>query len=87
MDDDERTPELDALSVEVGKSIGAYARAKAQAEGRDDPIVIAWAVGYEYTSVELEQKRQGGRGVIVDNGQMLSASWGLGEFISAAFSA
>ena len=84
-DDDDATPELEALRDEVGKAIAAYARAKAKHDEKDEPIVVAWACGYEYSSVELEQNRQAGRGVIVENGQMLSASWGLGQFISAAF--
>lgn len=85
MDDDPSTPELDALGDEVGKAIAAYARARAAHDGRDEPIIIAWVAGYEYSSVELEQKRQSGRGVVVDNGQMLSARWGLGAFIASAF--
>jgi hypothetical protein len=85
LDDDQSTPDLDALGDEVGKAIAAYARAKAAHDGKDEPIIVAWAAGYEYTSVELEQNRRAGRGVVVDNGQMLSASWGLGAFISAAF--
>ena len=75
----------DAIRDDIERLIAEFLRAKADAEGRSDPILTGWALGYEYASVELEREGKAGRGVIVMEGQMVSTSYGLGAFVVSVF--
>lgn len=51
----------------------------------DAPYVVAWAVAAEWTNAELEQSGRAGRDVISPSEQSISASAGLGAYLSNRF--
>lgn len=71
----------DARDV-VSKAISDYLTAVRPDEAT---IVVAWAVGIEWTSIELEQNFQAGRDVIMPREQTISASAGLGAYLVNRF--
>lgn len=51
----------------------------------DDPIVVAWVAGYEWTSVHLEANDEAGRFAFGSLDQTISSSLGLGKFIARQY--
>lgn len=89
MDDDEtaqldwHTPEFDLARSEIRAGVNRYAVELArQHEETDEPLVIAWAVAFESTSIQLEQRDQARRDSIVPTEQSISASVGLGTWLA-----
>lgn len=76
-------PEVVAARDAVGKAIGEYLRIIRPTE---DPYVVAWAVGAEWTNADLEQSGRAGRDVISPSEQTLSASAGIGAYLFNRFS-
>lgn len=88
MSDEEReydylAPDVVAARDAVGKAIADYLRI---IRPDDDPYVVAWAVGAEWTNAELEHAGRAGRAVISPSEQSISASAGLGAYLSNRFS-
>lgn len=88
MDDDDlrpydyHAPEVQAARDAVGRAIGNYL---ATIRPDEQPYVVAWAVGVEWTNAELEQNAQAGRDVISPAEQSISASCGLGTYLVNRF--
>lgn len=88
MSDEERpydylAPEVVAARDAVGKAIAEYLRT---IRPDDNPYVVAWAVGAEWTNAELEQTGRAGRDVISPSEQSISASAGIGAHLVNRFS-
>ncbi len=75
-------PDVVAARDTVGKAISDYLRV---IRPDDDPYVVAWAVGVEWTNAELEQTGRAGRDVISPSEQSISASAGLGAYLTHRF--
>lgn len=75
-------PNVVAARDAVGKAIADYLRT---IRPTDDPYVVAWCVGAEWTNAELEQTGRAGRDVISPSEQSISASAGIGAYITARF--
>lgn len=87
MEDEERpydymAPEVVAARAAVGKAISEYLKV---IRPHDDPYVVAWAVGAEWTNAELEQTGRAGRDVISPSEQPIAASAGLGAYLLNRF--
>lgn len=86
MDDDREydylAPDIVAARDAVGKAITDYLRT---IRPDDDPYVVAWCVGAEWTNPEFEQTGRAGRDVISPSEQSISASAGIGAYITARF--
>lgn len=85
--DDEReydylAPEVVAARDAVGRAIADYLRTIRPDE---DPYLVAWAVGAEWTNTDLEQSGRAGRDVISPSEQSISASAGLGAYLVNRF--
>lgn len=84
--DEQAQQELTAISDEIGRLVQRYAERRAVAEeDASPPIVVAWAVSYELTSIELELRAQARGGQIIRDGQSIVASLGLGIKLADAF--
>jgi hypothetical protein len=80
---DWHTEEFEQARAEIQAGVNRYAKELArQHEEADDPIVIAWAVAFESTSIQLEQRDQARRDSIVPTEQSISASLGLGTWLA-----
>jgi hypothetical protein len=88
MDDDEL--EYDYLAPEVVEARNAVGRAIADyltvIRPTEQPYVVAWAVGAEWTNATLEQTGRAGRDVISPSEQPISATCGLGQYLAVRFS-
>lgn len=87
MSDDEReydylAPDVVAARAAVGKAVSEYLRVIRPDE---DPYVVAWAVAVEWTNAELEQTGRAGRDVISPSEQNISATVGLGAYLTHRF--
>lgn len=86
MDDDEKpdmlAPEIQAARDNVSRAIADYLNLIHPGE---TPYVVAWAVGAEWTNAELEQTGRAGRDVIAPNEQSVSASAGIGAYLTNRF--
>lgn len=88
MDEDDESPydyldpEVVAARDAVGKAISEYLRVIRPDE---NPFVVAWAVGAEWTNAELEQSGRAGRDVISPSEQPISATAGLGGYLLSRF--
>ena len=89
MDDDEDTPSYDYFAPEVqaardavGRAISEYLRT---IHPDEEPFVVAWVVGAEWTNAKLEQSARAGRDIISPAEQSISASGGLGAYVAARF--
>lgn len=87
MDDDESdydymAPETVDARNAVGRAITGYLNIIRPNEA---PYVVAWAVGVEWTNAELEQTGRAGRDVISPSEQSVSATAGLGAFLTNRF--
>lgn len=87
MSDEERpyeylAPDVVAARDAVGRAIAEYLRTIRPDE---DPFVLAWAVGVEWTNAELEQSGRAGRDVISPSEQSISASAGIGAYLFNRF--
>ena len=60
--------------------------AEASHPDHEGVYVQAWAIGLEWTSVELERTNRGGLHAFSPDGQMLAASRGLGEYVADRYS-
>lgn len=85
--DDEReydylAPEVVAARDAVGRAIADYLRT---IRPNEDPYLVAWAVGTEWTNTDLEQSGRAGRDVISPSEQSISASAGLGAYLVNRF--
>lgn len=87
MDDDDYT--VDFNSAEVIAAKDAVARAVSDylqlLRPEDAPYVVAWVVGAEWTNTDLEQTGRAGRDIIMPHEQTISASAGLGSYITSRF--
>lgn len=82
-DTDWHTSEFDLARSEIKAGINRYAAELArQHEEADEPLVIAWAVAFESTSIQLEQRDQARRDSVVPLEQSISASLGLGTWLA-----
>jgi len=86
-DDDEQqpsylTPEAAEARDKVSKAISEYLQVVRPGE---DPYVVAWVVGAEWTNATLEQTGRAGRDVIMPQDQSIAASCGLGVYITNRF--
>lgn len=86
-DEDERpydymAPEVMEARERVGKAITEYLNTIRPDE---QPYVVAWCVGAEWTNTELEQNGRAGRDVISPSEQSISASAGIGSYIASRF--
>lgn len=75
---DYNAPEVQAARDAVGRAIANFLTIIRPDE---QPYVVAWAVGVEWTNAELEQNAQAGRDVISPAEQSISASGGLGMYL------
>ena len=75
--------EVVAARAAVGKAVSEYLQIIRPDE---DPYVVAWAVGVEWTNAELEQTARAGRDVISPSEQNISATVGLGVYLAKRFS-
>lgn len=75
-------PDVIAARDRVGKAITEYLHT---IRPDDAPYVVAWCVGAEWTNAELEQTGRAGRDVISPSEQSISASAGIGAYITARF--
>lgn len=75
-------PDVVAARDAVGKAIGDYLRLL---RPNENPFVVAWAVGAEWTNAELEQTGRAGRDIISPSEQPISATCGLGAYLVARF--
>ena len=66
----------DAIRDEIGRLISEFTRLH---NPDDQPIVIGWALAYEWTSVELEQADRFGTGTTAPSQQSGALSRGLFE--------
>lgn len=82
LDYDPHDPEVIAAREAVGRAIAAYLNVIRKDQ---NPFVVAWAVGAEWTCAEFERNAEAGRDVITNHDQPISASLGLGHFIRSAF--
>lgn len=87
MNDEERgydylAPEVVAARAAVGKAISDYLQTIRPDE---EPYVVAWAVAAEWTNTDLEQTGRAGRDVISPSEQSVSASAGLGAYLTNRF--
>jgi hypothetical protein len=87
MDEDEQKPDMLAPEIQaardaVGRAIADYLTLIHPGES---PYVVAWAVGAEWTNAELEQTGRAGRDVIAANDQSISASAGIGAYLTHRF--
>lgn len=83
MDDDDRgynylDPAVVAARDEVGKAVTAYLKI---IRPEENPYVVAWAVGAEWTNSELELSGQAARDIISPSEQSVSATAGLGAYL------
>lgn len=75
-------PEVVAARDAVGRAIADYLRTIRPDE---DPYLVAWAVGAEWTNAELEQSGRAGRDVVSPSEQSISASAGIGAYLLNRF--
>lgn len=75
-------PEVVAARDGVARAVTEYLRT---IRPNDDPYVVAWAVGVEWTNAELEQTGRAGRDVVSPSEQSISASAGLGAYLMNRF--
>ena len=66
----------DAIRDEIGRLVSELSRLR---NPDDQPIVIGWALAYEWTSIELEQTDRFGTGTTAANQQSGALSRGLFE--------
>lgn len=78
------SPEAIEARDNVSKAISEYLTLLRPDEA---PYVVAWTVGAEWTNTELEQTGRAGRDIIMPLEQTVSASAGLGAYITSRFSA
>lgn len=81
-DDDKPTymsPDATAARDKVSKAISEYLQVMRPDE---DPYVVAWVVGAEWTNVEAERAGRAGRDMIMPLEQSLAASAGLGLYLT-----
>jgi hypothetical protein len=81
-DYDHTDPQVIEARNKVAKAITEYLNA---IRPTDAPYVIAWVVAAEWTNPELEQTARAGRDVIAQQEQPISASCGLGMYITNRF--
>ena len=79
---DHTSPDVVAARANVAKAIADFLRI---ARPEEDPYVVAWVVGVGWTNSELERTGYAGRDTIAPDDQTVSASAGLGAFITARF--
>ena len=75
-------PDVVAARDAVGRAISEYLRLIRPDE---DPFVVAWVVGVEWTNAELEQAGEAGRDVVSPSEQPVSATAGLGAYLLHRF--
>jgi len=86
--EEELHEEISTVGEQIGRLVQRHAELRALCTGDPliaNPYVRGWAVAYEYTSHQLEIAEQSGRGVIIPDGQMISASLGLGVHLQDRF--
>ncbi|WP_405373394.1 MULTISPECIES: hypothetical protein [unclassified Microbacterium] len=86
-DDDDFTtdfnaPEVRAAKDAVARAINDYLHVL---RPDDAPYVVAWAVAAEWTNTDLELTGRAGRDIIMPNEQTISASAGLGSYLTGRF--
>lgn len=64
----------DEIFAKIGRLVGELTRLRQQDE---DPIIVGWALAYEYTSVDIEQADRFGIGTAAPREQSGALSRGL----------
>ena len=86
MDDDD---EYDYMAPDVQEARNVVAKAIADyllvIRPTETPYVVAWCAAAEWTNTELEQSGSAGRDTISPSEQSISATVGLGAYVSARY--
>lgn len=79
--------EAEGIRNDIQRLLSTYVKRQYEvAEQDDEPYIVGWAVGLEYTTIDLEKEHSADRTVITANHQPVSLSSGLGVYISKMFS-
>lgn len=81
-DTDNERERQDEIRDEIGRLAGELARLR---NPDDQPILMGWAIAYEWTSVDLEQNDRFGIGTTSAREQLGAATRGLFEMGSDAY--